>query len=85
VLLFSILEATVKGLFHGKGFAGALEELVGGRQYELLAHCLIVFLAFIPFFAFRELERNLGKGRIGDLFLRRSSNGETSSSESNKE
>ena len=85
VFLFSILETTVRGLLHGKGFAGGLEELVGGRQYELLAHCLIVFLAFIPFFAFRELERNLGKGRIGDMFLRRSSNGETASSGSRKE
>ena len=85
VLLFSILEATVKGLFHGKWFAGAMEELVGGRQYELLAHCLIVFLAFIPFFAFRELERNLGKGRIGDLFFGRSSTGETASPGSKKE
>jgi len=85
VFLFSILEATVRGLFHGKGFAGGLEELVGGRQYELIAHSMIVFFAFIPFFAFRELERNLGEGRIGDLFLRRSSFRKTASPGSKKE
>ena len=85
VFLFSILETTVRGLLHGKGFAGGLEELLGGRQYELLAHCLIVFLAFIPFFAFRELERCLGEGRIGELFVgRRSARGTLASQDQKK-
>ncbi|MGW8162024.1 MAG: hypothetical protein ACWGN1_07240 [Desulfobulbales bacterium] len=69
VLLFSILESTVSGLLHGKGMAGGLPEILGGGRYELLGRSLIVFCAFLPFFAFRELGRILGKGRIRELFL----------------
>lgn len=77
VLLFSILEATIKALLHGKGLAGGWHELWSGRQYEVLAEGLIVFFAFLPFFAFRELERILGEGRIRGLFLRRQPAGES--------
>jgi len=69
VMLFSILESTVSGLLHGKGLAGGLSEILGGGRYELLGRSLIVFCAFLPFFAFRELGRILGKGRIRELFL----------------
>ncbi len=70
VLLFSVIESTVRGLLHGNGLAGGLHELLSGRQYEALAQCLVVFSAFLPFFAFRELERVLGEGRIRELFIR---------------
>jgi len=69
VMLFSILESTVSGLLHGKGMTGGLREILGGGRYELLGRSLIVFCAFLPFFAFRELGRILGKGRIRELFL----------------
>jgi hypothetical protein len=40
---------------------------------ELLARCMIMFVAFIPFFAFEELERVLGEGKLSKLFFRRRS------------
>ena len=70
VLLFSVIESTIRGLLHGKGLAGGLHELLSGRQYEALAQGLVVFSAFLPFFAFRELERVLGEGKIRELFIR---------------
>jgi hypothetical protein len=70
VVLFSIVESALRGLLHGKGLAGGLDELIGKGMYELLAGCLVVFFALIPFFAFREMERVLGKGRIHELFFR---------------
>jgi hypothetical protein len=45
--------------FFGKGF------------HELLAGCLIIFVAFIPFFAVKELGRVLGEKKIWALFFRK--------------
>lgn len=72
VALFSVIESTIRGLLHGKGLAGGLSELASERRYEFLASALVVFFAFIPFFAFRELEQVLGEGKISQLFIRRS-------------
>jgi len=71
VACFSVLEHMIEGFIHGKGLAGGFDELLRTGWDELLARCLVTFLAFIPFFAFRELERVLGEGKIRALFLRR--------------
>ncbi len=64
VWLFHVLEYMVGGLLRGKGLMGGLEEITGRGKYELLARCMVVFFAFIPFFAFRELGRVLGEGKL---------------------
>jgi len=66
-----VAESTIIGLLHGKGVAGGIEELLSSGKDELLARCLVMFVAFIPFFAFEELERVLGEGKLGNLFFRR--------------
>lgn len=54
-----------------KGLAGGLAELRAEGWYELLARCLITFVVFIPFFAFKELGRTFGQeGKVGRLFFR---------------
>src|SRR5262245_4732855 len=68
--MFSVLEHTIGGLFRGQGLAGGVEELMSTGTYELLARCLVTFVAFTPFFAFKELERVLGEGHIWTLFFR---------------
>jgi hypothetical protein len=70
VALFAVFEKTVGGLLHGKGLAGGFSEILGQGTYELLARCMMVFFAFIPFFAFKETERILGEGKIRSLFFR---------------
>jgi hypothetical protein len=70
VAVFNVLEDAIKGLLHGRGLAGGIDELISKGNYELLAGFLVVFFAFVPFFAFKELGRLLGEGKIRDLFFR---------------
>jgi hypothetical protein len=68
--LFSVLEDTIGGWFRGEGFRGWLIELKNEGKYEFLARCLIIFVVFIPYFAFKELGNLLGEGKLGRLFFR---------------
>jgi hypothetical protein len=68
---FTLIEHMIKGLWMGKGLTGGLIELLGKGHHELLAGCLVTFVAFIPFFAFRELGRVLGEGKMWALFFLR--------------
>ena len=69
--IFAIVEHMVDGLMHGKGVEGGLAALWHEGKDEILSRCLVTFFAFIPFFAFRELEIVLGEGRLGRLFFRK--------------
>jgi len=71
IALFSVLEATVRGLIHRQGFMGGIEELANKDWHEWLAGCVVAFAAFIPFFAFKELELVLGEDTLRPLFWRR--------------
>jgi len=68
--VFTVLEHAIKGLWTGTGFMGGIAEFFG-KGHELLANCLIVFVAFIPFFGVKELGRVLGEEKIRALFFRR--------------
>jgi hypothetical protein len=69
VVIFSLLEHIIMALLHHKGVAGGLKEFMGGGEDELLARCMVVFFSFIPFFAFRQLTRVLGEGKLWNLFF----------------
>ena len=69
VAIFRVLESAVKGLLHGEGMAGVLAPRGLGIG-EVLARCLVMFCAFLPFFALRETRRVMGEHRLDDLFLR---------------
>ena len=71
VALFAVVESVLRGLLHGKALTGALDHLLSEGAHEFYAKCLVVFVAFIPFFAFKELGRVLGKGKIWELFFRK--------------
>jgi hypothetical protein len=64
VFAFHIVEEIVKRLIHGKDIAGAFHEI---RLDDLLARSVVIFLTFIPFFAFRELGRVLGQDKFRAL------------------
>jgi len=68
---FTVIEHVIKGLWNGKGLTGGLSAFLGKGHHELFAGCLVTFVAFIPFFAVRELGRVLGEGKIRTLFFRR--------------
>lgn len=70
VLVFSILEHFIKGLIHEKDLAVIFHELERVGWDEILARILVMFVAFIPFFAFREAGRVLGQVKLFELFFR---------------
>ena len=72
VAVFDIAEHLVRGLIGGLGPSGAVHEVMSRFNYEWLSRALVIFFAFIPFFAVRELRRVLGEGAIG-IFFRRTS------------
>lgn len=80
-VLFDIIEHVAGGFIHGKDLAGAFLEIISAGKYELLARGLIVFLAFVPFFAFRETGRVLGEGRLSAMFFRKSTAANSTPSE----
>jgi hypothetical protein len=69
--IFTIIEHVIKGLWKGQGLTGGLVDFFGKGLHELLAGCLVIFVALIPFFAVKELERVLGEEKIRALFFRR--------------
>ncbi len=69
VALFATVESAIRGFLHGKGVEGALDHLLSEGTHEFFAKCLVVFVAFIPFFATKELGRILGKGKMWQLFF----------------
>jgi hypothetical protein len=75
VALFALVESAIRGFLQGKGLAGALDHLLSEGAYEFFARCLVAFCAFIPYFAFKELGRELGKGKLGELFFRKKRSG----------
>jgi len=71
VALFDVIESMIRSFLRGKGPMGAFAELMSRFTYEWLAGALVIFFAFIPFFAIRELGRVLGRGTIHGMFFRR--------------
>jgi len=63
VAAFHVFEEAFKRL--------ALREPIRMRVDEVLVRNLVVFSFLIPFFAFWELRRVLGEGKLFDLFFRR--------------
>lgn len=67
---FHIVEEIVKALIHHKPMTTAFEPLrEPSGIFVLLTHALILFCAFIPFFAIREIRRVLGGRQLYDLFF----------------
>ena len=66
---FTLIENAVKGLWKGSGLMGGLAAFFEIGTHELLANSLVVFASFIPFFAFKELQRVYGVDEIRALFF----------------
>ena len=69
LVVLTIIEEAVVGLFHGRSIATSLGDLFGTRLEETLAGYLIMLLVLIPFFAFRVLSEALGEGRLERMFF----------------
>jgi hypothetical protein len=69
LIVMTVIEEIVAGLFHHQSIAVSLGGLFGLRLEETLAGYLIMLLVLIPFFAFRVLSDTLGEGRLERMFL----------------
>ena len=69
-LAFEVLEQVIGGFLHGKDLAAVYREIISTGRDELLSRTLVVLFAFVPFFAFTEIGRVLGEGRLSALFFR---------------
>ena len=70
VAAFAILEHVVEGLVHGKTLAGSLAAFTSEGVDEILGRTLIMFMAFLPLFAFWEVGRIVGGQKLFRLFFR---------------
>jgi hypothetical protein len=68
---FEVLEHLLIGLIRGKDLAEVVAEILDKGWAHLVAMTMVVFVAFLPFFAFRETERVLGVGKLQALFFKR--------------
>jgi beta-phosphoglucomutase family hydrolase len=66
--VFYVVEQMLRGLLRGGGIAAGLTSLRASGAGEILGRSLVMFFAFIPFFALRETGRVLGEGKLRDLF-----------------
>jgi hypothetical protein len=69
LVILTIIEEAVVGLFHGQSITASLRDLIGRRLEETLAGYLIMLLVLIPYFAFRVLGEALGEGRLTRMFF----------------
>ncbi len=63
-VIVHILEKAIEGLIHGRTLVESLPNIGGGSLVGLLSVTAILFIALIPFFAFRNLGLVLGQDRL---------------------
>ena len=68
-ICFNVTEKIIIGVWKGKTVVESLPKIGGGSPAEVMIAALIMAVALVPFFAFRELSRVLGRGVLAALFL----------------
>lgn len=69
IIAFTILEHAIEARLHGTPWARAIMTFTDKGADEMMARTLVLVIALIPFFAFLELSRVLGPGRLSALFF----------------
>jgi hypothetical protein len=69
LVVLTIIEEVVVGLFHHQSVAASLSELFGSRLEETMAGILILLLVLIPYCAIGVLSEALGEGRLARMFF----------------
>ena len=67
VFAFHFLEEFVKRLIHGEPRGTVLHNI---HLDDLMGQSLVIFCAFVPLFAFRELGRVMGEDKLHALFFK---------------
>ena len=69
LIIMTIIEEAVVGLFHHQSIAASLGDLFGSRLEETLAGYLIMLMVLLPYCAFRVLRRRSVKAGWRGCFL----------------
>jgi hypothetical protein len=69
LVVLTIIEEIVVGLFHQRSVAASLGDLFGPRLQETLAGYLIMLLLLIPLAAIHVLNEALGEGKLERMFF----------------
>jgi hypothetical protein len=73
LIILSVIEEVVVGLFHGRQVRVVLSEIAGGTLMQVFATSLLILLIMIPYFAIREISARLGEGQLLRLLTERRS------------
>jgi hypothetical protein len=71
IIGFHILERVIVGVWRGRTIAQSFPTIGGGSVNGILSLGATLFVALIPFFAFREISRVIGRGALWSLLLSR--------------
>jgi hypothetical protein len=69
-ILFNMAETIAKGLWKGKSLMESMPKVGSGSPSEWIVTAMILAVALVPFFAFRELSRAVGRGVLGGLLIK---------------
>jgi hypothetical protein len=69
-ICFHVVEHIVIGRFKGEALATSVPHIGGGGLAWLACVAGILFIALIPFFAFKYIGRALGEGRLRAMLFR---------------
>jgi hypothetical protein len=69
VLILTVIEEAVIGLFHGRTMWDSIAAIGGGTPEQLVATLVIVFFIFFPYFAIGSLGEVMGEKALFRLFF----------------
>jgi hypothetical protein len=67
----NMAEEAIRGLWHGETLSASVADVGGGTLLQVLAMCLLFFLILLPYFAYREIGRVLGRDTLRQMLLAR--------------
>ena len=70
-IVVHILERVIVGVWSGRTIAQSFPDIGSGSLKRILSMGATLFVALIPFFAFREISRVIGAGELWSLLLSR--------------
>ena len=69
LISFHLLEEVLAGMWHGKAITESVTALSGGSLEEILIIGVIMFFVLMPFFALREVGRDIGDDKLFEQFF----------------
>jgi hypothetical protein len=78
LISFHIVEHVIAGVWDGRTIIQSIPDFSGGDLKGILAVGMVMFVALIPFFAFKEIGRGIGKRELYSLIFKRGTNAKSS-------